>query len=114
MLFAFVLQLHPSARRSTIPRWPRATWSPNRSGAYMSFKFDQIHLWSGEVADTAGGVAAKLAFLAQAGANLEYVYTKRLPDKPGAGILYVAPVTGPTQVRAARSAGLAEAHDPIV
>jgi len=80
----------------------------------MSFKFDQIHLWSGEVADKAGGVAAKLAFLAQAGANLEYVYTKRMPDKPGTGILYVAPVTGPTQVRAARSAGLIETHDPIV
>jgi hypothetical protein len=80
----------------------------------MSFKFDQIHLWSGPVADTAGGVAAKLAQLAQAGANLEYVYTRRIPDRPGTGILYVAPVTGPQQVRAARAAGLNETHEPIV
>src|SRR5205814_9113219 len=80
----------------------------------MSFKFDQIHLWSGEVADKAGGVAAKLAFLAQAGANLEYIFTKRLPDKPGKGVLYVAPVTGAAQVRAARTAGLGEVDAPVV
>jgi hypothetical protein len=81
----------------------------------MSFKFDRVHIWSCEVADQAGGVAGKLAFLAQAGANLEYVYTKRLLDKPGAGVLFVAPVTGATQVRAARAAGMTENDDsPVV
>jgi hypothetical protein len=80
----------------------------------MSFKWDRVNLWSGEVSDQPGGTASKLAFLAQAGANLEYVFTKRLPDKPGTGILYVAPVTGPTQVRAAKSAGLHEASYPVV
>jgi hypothetical protein len=80
----------------------------------MSFKFDRVHLWTCEVADEAGGVAGKLAFLAQAGANLEYVYTKRLQNKSGAGVLFVAPVTGATQVRAARAAGLMETDDPVV
>jgi hypothetical protein len=108
-----LLQLAPA--RSTIPK-ADATISPFHSahGTIMSFKFDRVHLWSCEVADQAGGVASKLAFLAQAGANLEYVYTKRLSDKPGAGILYVAPVTGAAQVRAARTAGLAETDNPIV
>jgi hypothetical protein len=80
----------------------------------MSYKLDRVHVWSGEVADEAGGVASKLVFLAQAGANLEYIFTKRLPDKPGWGVLYVAPVTGPTQVRAARAAGLSEVPNPVV
>jgi len=80
----------------------------------MSFKWDRIHLWSGEVADQAGAVANKLADLAHAGANLEYVFTKRLQDRPGCGVLYVAPVTGPTQVRAARRAGLGEVSTPVV
>jgi hypothetical protein len=80
----------------------------------MSFKLDRVHVWAGEVMDQAGGVAAKLSLLAQAGANLEYIYTRRQPDKPGTGILYVAPVTGPMAVRAARSAGLHEANAPIV
>jgi hypothetical protein len=80
----------------------------------MSFKMGRVHLWSGEVEDRAGGTANKLAFLAQAGANLEYVFTKRLADKPGKGILYVTPVSGSAQVAAARSAGLTETDTPVV
>src|SRR5262245_50846043 len=80
----------------------------------MSFKLDRVHVWAGEVADQAGGVASKLALIAQAGANLEYIYTRRQPEKPGTGMLYVAPITGPLAVRAARSAGLHEVNTPIV
>jgi glycine cleavage system regulatory protein len=80
----------------------------------MGFKLDRVHVWSVEVADQAGGVAGKLAMLAQANANLEFILTQRRPDKPGSGVLYVAPVTGPVQVRAARAAGMAEAHSPVV
>src|SRR5436190_24353506 len=80
----------------------------------MGFKLDRVHVWSCEVADQAGGVAAKLSILAQAHTNLEFIYTRRQPDKPGTGILYVAPITGPLQVRAARSGGFAETNDPVV
>jgi hypothetical protein len=80
----------------------------------MGFKLDRVHVWAGEVADRAGGTASKLAALAQAGANLEFVFTQRSPNKPGTGILYVAPVSGPAQVRAARTAGLSETQDPVV
>jgi hypothetical protein len=80
----------------------------------MGFRLDRVHVWAGEVADRPGGVAAKLSALAQAGANLEFIFTQRRPDKPGSGILYVAPVSGPAQVRAARASGLSETHDPVV
>jgi hypothetical protein len=80
----------------------------------MSFKWDRVHLWSVEIADQVGGAAEKLALLAQAGANLEFVVTQRLANKPGKGVLYVAPVTGPTQTRAAKAAGLAETDYPVV
>ena len=74
----------------------------------MGFKLDRVHVWSGEIADQPGGMAGKLALLAQAGANLEYIFTQRQPDKPGTGILYIAPVSGAVQVRAAKAAGLSE------
>ena len=80
----------------------------------MGFKLDRVHVWAVEVADQAGGVASKLALLAQADTNLEFILTQRRPDKPGSGVLYVAPVTGPLQVRAARAAGMTETHDPVV
>jgi hypothetical protein len=80
----------------------------------MGFRLDRVHVWSGEVADRAGGVASKLSALAQADANLEFILTRRQPERPGTGVLYVAPITGPAQVRAARAAGLAETQNPIV
>lgn len=80
----------------------------------MSFKMDRVHVWQCEVLDQAGGVAAKLALLAQAGCNLEFIYTRRQPDKPGTGTLLVAPVSGPLQVRAAKSSGMQEVDTPVV
>jgi hypothetical protein len=80
----------------------------------MGFKLDRVHVWTVDVADQAGGVASKLALLAQADANLEFIFTQRRPDRPGSGVLFVAPITGPAQVRAARAAGMAETHDPVV
>jgi hypothetical protein len=80
----------------------------------MSFKLDRVHVWSCEIPDQPGAAATKLAYLAQSGANLEYISSQRLPSKPGMGILLVAPVTGPTQVRAARAAGLSETDFPII
>src|SRR5262249_4478866 len=80
----------------------------------MSFKLDRVHVWSCEIPDQPGAAAAKLAYLAQSGANLESIESQRLPTKPGMGVLYVAPVTAPTQVRAARAAGLTETDFPII
>src|SRR5712691_6751920 len=80
----------------------------------MSFKWDRVPVWSCEITDQSGSVAGKLAFLAQANANLEYIFTKRLPNKPGFGVLYVAPVTGPIQVRAAKAADMHEVDSPVV
>lgn len=80
----------------------------------MSFLWKRVQVWAGDVPDAAGGVASKLAALAEAGANLEYVFTVRRSDKPGTGVLYVAPLTGVEQVKAAREAGLHETTDTFV
>jgi hypothetical protein len=80
----------------------------------MSFKMDRVHVWATEVTDEPGGVSAKLSKLDEAGADLEYVYTQRRTDKPGYGVLYVAPLVGHEQIRAARATGLHEVNDPIV
>jgi hypothetical protein len=80
----------------------------------MSFKLNRVHVWSGEIEDRAGGIANKLSLLAQADANLEFIFTRRQPERPGTGVLFVAPITGPMQLRAARAAGLAETQSPVV
>lgn len=80
----------------------------------MSFKMDRVHVWAVEVKDEPGGVSGKLSALDAAGADLEYVYTQRSPDRPGYGSLVVAPITGGEQVKAAKAAGMHEVQDPIV
>jgi len=80
----------------------------------MSFKMDRVHVWAVEVKDEPGGVAAKLALLDQAGTNLDYVYTQRVAEKPGHGMLYVAPIVGAESTKAAKLAGMHEVNDPIV
>lgn len=80
----------------------------------MSFKMDRVHVWACEVKDVPGGVTERLGMLDKAGANLDYVYTQRLPDKPGHGMLCVAPLIGVEQVKAAKAAGMHEVNDPIV
>jgi predicted amino acid-binding ACT domain protein len=52
--------------------------------------------------------------LAEAGANLEFIWTRRTPETPGKGIVFVAPVTGPAQTRAAQAAGLHKANDIVL
>ncbi len=80
----------------------------------MSFKMQRVHLFHTEVEDKPGGIAVKLKKLAEAGAHLEYVYSQRSATKPGVGDLYVAPLHGNGELKAAREAGLHEVSEPIV
>lgn len=80
----------------------------------MSFKMQRVHVYHAEVRDEPGGIAARLKPLAEAGVNLEYVYSQRSATKPGMGDLYVAPLTSQSHVAAARAAGLHEVQEPIV
>ena len=74
----------------------------------MGFKLDRIHVWSGEIPDQPGAMSTKLAPLAQAGANLEFILTRRQPNSPGCGVLYVAPVTGAASVPRQRTVPLTQ------
>jgi hypothetical protein len=80
----------------------------------MSFKMQRVHVYYAEVEDKPGGIAARLKSLAEAGAHLEYVYSQRSLTKSGMGELYVAPLIGTSELKAAKSAGLHEVSEPIV
>ena len=69
----------------------------------MAIKVTRVDTWAATIKDKPGGLAPKLAALAQAGANLEFVIARR--DKPGKGVVFITPVKGAAQCRAARKAG---------
>ena len=72
----------------------------------MAYSIEKIDVWMGPIADVPGGAAGILAPLADAGANLEFVFARR--DKHNKGVVFVAPVKGTGQINAAKKAGLAK------
>ena len=72
----------------------------------MAYKIEKVDVWSGPLVDRPGALAAKLESLREAGANLEFVLARR--DRPGKGLLFVAPLKGAAQLRAAKRLRLAK------
>ncbi|MGH8672761.1 MAG: ACT domain-containing protein [Burkholderiales bacterium] len=71
----------------------------------MAVKVSKVDLWIATIDDRAGGAADKLEPLSKAGANFEFVFSRRTPEEPGKGLLVVTPVKGAKVVQAARDAG---------
>ena len=64
-------------------------------------------LWAAGVDDKAGVLAAKLSALNDAGADLGFIVVRRAPEKPGTGVVFVTPLRGDREVRAATAVGFA-------
>jgi hypothetical protein len=77
----------------------------------MPLQIRRIQAWCGEIPDRPGAAAGKLAYLNEAGADLEFIFTRPNPNKPDTSVLFLAPITGPAQMQAARDAGLGPALD---
>ena len=71
----------------------------------MTLRVSRVDLWTVTIDDRAGGTADKLEPLSNAGANLEFVFSRRTPEQPGRGMLFVTPVKGAKVVQAAQAAG---------
>jgi hypothetical protein len=74
----------------------------------MAVKVSKVDLWTAVIDDRAGGAANKLEPLSKAGANFEFVFTRRTPEQPGKGLMVVTPVKGAKVVRAATEAGFSK------
>lgn len=65
----------------------------------------RVDTWAATIKDKPGGLSAKLEALAAAGVNLEFVIARRKAEKPGKGVVFVTPIKGAAQCRAAKKAG---------
>jgi predicted amino acid-binding ACT domain protein len=71
----------------------------------MALNVSREDVWVAGIEDQAGALAAKLRTLAEAGAKLGFVIARRAPEKPGTGVVFLTPLKGVAQLRAARRAG---------
>lgn len=77
----------------------------------MAVEITKVDVYAGEIEDRPGGLGEKLAVLAEAGANLEFVIARRQHgehEQGGKGLVFVAPLKGAQQTRAAKKAGLSK------
>jgi hypothetical protein len=74
----------------------------------MAYEITKEDVWVGAIEDRAGAVAEKLEAVSRVGVNLEFMIARRAPEKPGTGVLFLAPIRGERAVRAALQAGLSQ------
>ena len=77
----------------------------------MAYSVKKIEVWTGDISDRVGGLAAKLASLAEAKADLTFVVARRQPHQPGMGVVYLGSIKGSKQSEAARAGGLSPAQN---
>ncbi|HUJ09079.1 MAG TPA: amino acid-binding protein [Verrucomicrobiae bacterium] len=71
----------------------------------MKLKVSHVDVWAATIKDRPGGLAEKLSALSKAKANLEFVIARRAPERRGEGVVFLTPVKGGAQAKAARAAG---------
>jgi len=66
---------------------------------------ERVDVWVAPIKDEPGGLANVLSGLRDAGADLDFIIARRAPETPGKGIVFVTPLRGDREVRAAATLG---------
>ncbi|MGD0090752.1 MAG: ACT domain-containing protein [Planctomycetota bacterium] len=71
----------------------------------MNLKVERVDVWAAGIKDQPGALAQVFTALRDAGANLEFVIARRAPEKPGTGVVFLAPLSGEKVLSAAAGLG---------
>jgi predicted amino acid-binding ACT domain protein len=71
----------------------------------MDLLVERTEVWAAPIQDKPGALAELLKSLHKAGADLQFIIARRSPDRPGTGVVFVTPLQGDRQIRAALQAG---------
>ncbi len=70
----------------------------------MKLTVSKSDVWAASIEDRPGGLAEKLEALAAAGANVDFIVARRAPERQGQGVVFVTPLKGAKQMKAAEGA----------
>ncbi|MEM5383205.1 ACT domain-containing protein [Paraburkholderia phymatum] len=71
----------------------------------MDLLVERVDVWAAAIEDRPGGLAEVLGVLRDAGANLQFIISRRTPEAPGKGVVFLAPLQNDREVRAASQVG---------
>ena len=71
----------------------------------MDHIVERVNVWSASLVDKPGGLSTILKGLDEAGADLDFIVARRAPEKPGTGVVFLSPLRGDREIRAASTLG---------
>ena len=71
----------------------------------MDLIVEKEDVWIASLEDKPGALSAKLAALADAGADLDFVIARRSAERPGTGVMFATPLRGDAELKAASALG---------
>jgi hypothetical protein len=66
---------------------------------------ERVDVWSASIADKTGGLSWLLKGMQEAGADFNFIIARRTPENPGSGVVFVTPIRGDREVKAASTLG---------
>ncbi|HJZ90456.1 MAG TPA: hypothetical protein VKE40_06255 [Gemmataceae bacterium] len=79
----------------------------------MAYEVSKVEVWTREIDDRAGSLAAALEPLANAGVDLVFMIARRYAHVPGKGVVFVGGITGAKATKAAEAAGFKRSADLV-
>ncbi len=71
----------------------------------MNLTVENVDVWAAGVPDATGSLANVLTTLREVGADLELVIARRAAEKPGTGVVFIAPLRGDEEIKTAAMLG---------
>lgn len=71
----------------------------------MTMFVERVDVWAAPISDKPGGLSLILKGMQEAGADLDFVVARRSPEEPGSGCIFITPIRGDQEVRAASTLG---------
>ena len=71
----------------------------------MELMVERVNVWAAPVNDEPGALARLLNRLKEAGADFDFVLARRAPENPGTGVVFITPLQGEKEVKAAEKLG---------
>jgi hypothetical protein len=76
----------------------------------MGLFVEPVDVWAAPIPDRPGALAEALKALHDAGADLQCIISRRAPDQPGKGVVFVTPLQGDQEIAAAAQVGFSASH----
>ena len=76
----------------------------------MELLVERVDIWAATIEDRPGALSGVLTALREAGADLQFIISRRAPDQPGAAVVFVTPLQNDREIRAAAQVGFNVAH----